>query len=136
MKPDKDPEIDVYLKAVQGKKASDIVALDVREITTMADVFIILSGRSSRQVMAIADHIQSELKGKGIKPLSVEGRQTGHWILMDYGHVLIHIFYESTRDFYDLESLWADGRRMVVEPVPEDGQGFDEAAALDPEDDF
>jgi ribosome-associated protein len=136
MKSDKYPDIDVYLKAVQGKKGSDIVALDVSELTTVAEVFIIISGRSSRQVMAIAEHIQSELKEKDIKPLSVEGREVGHWILLDYGHVLIHVFYESTRDFFDLESLWADAKRLEVEKSASDGDDFDETALNDPDDDF
>ena len=106
--------LDLYIKAVLGRKAIDVVVLDVRELTTIADKFIICSGRSNRQVMAIAEHVAVELKKHGIKPLSVEGEKTGHWVLMDYGHILIHVFYETTREFYDLESLWSDAKRIEV----------------------
>jgi ribosome-associated protein len=107
-----DPSLELFLQAVLERKALDIVALDVRELTTMADVFIICSGRSNRQVSAIAEHIRTTLKKHRIRPLSVEGRKEGHWVLMDYGHVVIHIFYEPVRSFYNLESLWADAVRI------------------------
>ena len=118
-----DPEIDVYLNAVLGRKALDVVALKVEGLTSVADIFIICSGRSSRQVMAIAEHVQVELKKQGIKPLSVEGKDTGHWILMDYGHILIHVFYDATREFYDLESLWADAERIEVKQAVKNTAG-------------
>jgi ribosome-associated protein len=106
-----------YLKAVWGKKAQNVIALDVKELTSIADTFIICSGRSSRQTAAIADHIQAELKKIGLKPLSVEGQTNGHWILMDYGDVIIHIFYEETRKFYNIEGLWTDARRIDTSAV-------------------
>ena len=116
-KPDSplDPSLELYVKAALGKKAFDLVILDVRELTSIADVFIICSGRSNRQVTAIAEYIQVSLKKKGIKPLSVEGKREGHWALLDYGHVIIHIFYEPVRDFYDLESLWVDAEKIQAE---------------------
>jgi ribosome-associated protein len=100
---------------VLGKKAAHVVALDVRGITSIADVFIICSGRSNRQVVAIAEHIERQLRKHKIKPLSVEGTAEGHWVLMDYGHVIVHIFFDSVRAFYDLEGLWSDARRI---PIP------------------
>ncbi len=109
---DLDPSLDLYVKAALGKKATNIVVLDVREITSIADVFIICSGRSNRQVVAIADFIQGELKKHALRPLSVEGKKEGHWILLDYGHVVMHIFYEPVREFYDLEGLWTDAKRI------------------------
>ena len=112
-----DPSLDLYVKAVLGRKAMGLVILDVAELTSVADVFIICSGRSNRQVTAIADFIQSDLKKHGIKPLSVEGKKEGHWVLMDYGHVLIHIFYESLRNFYDLEGLWVDAKRIKTKTL-------------------
>ncbi len=108
----KDPMIDPYVQAALGKKALGLVVLDVRKLTSIADYFIICSGRSNRQVTAIAEHIQLTLKAAGIRPLSVEGVKGGHWVLMDYGHVIIHIFHDSDRNFYDLEGLWADARRI------------------------
>lgn len=114
MSADLDLSVDLYVKAVLGKKAGDIVVLDVREITSIADVFIICSGRSNRQVTAIAEFVQVELKKHDLRPLSVEGKKEGHWILLDYGHVVIHVFYEPVRDFYDLEGLWVDAKRIQI----------------------
>lgn len=107
-----DPDLDLYINAVMGKKAIDMVVLDVRGLTSVSDIFIICSGRSNRQVSAIAEYIQVNLKKHAIKPLSVEGKKEGHWVLLDYGHVIIHVFYEPVRTFYDLEGLWVDAKRM------------------------
>ena len=104
--------LDVYVSAVLTKKALDLVVLDVRNLTSVADAFIICSGQSNRQVMAIAESVQKELKKQKILPLSVEGAGEGHWVLLDYGHVIIHVFYEPVRGFYDLEGLWIDAKRV------------------------
>ena len=109
--------LNLYINAVLGKKAIDLVVMDVRELSSIADVFIICSGRSNRQVMAIAEHIQVDLKKHGIRPLSVEGQKEGHWILLDYGHVIIHVFYEPVRSFYDLEGLWIDAKRIDTKNI-------------------
>ena len=109
-----DPPLDLYVKAVLGKKAFNVVVLDVAELTSYADVFIICSGRSNRQVSAIADFIQTDLKKHKIKSLSVEGTKDGHWVLLDYGHVIIHVFYEPVREFYDLEGLWVDAKQIMT----------------------
>lgn len=103
-----DPSIYLYIEAALEKKATDVIALDVRKLTSVADVFIICSGRSNRQVSAIAEHIHFDLKKQGIRPLSVEGMKEGHWVLLDYGRVIIHVFYKPVRTFYDLEGLWSD----------------------------
>ena len=108
--------LEPYLKAVLGKKAREPVVLDVSGLTSIADAFIICSGRSNRQVMAIAEHIQVTLKKQGIRPLSVEGSKEGHWTILDYGDVVIHVFFESVREFYDLEGLWIDARRIAIPP--------------------
>jgi ribosome-associated protein len=113
-----DASLEIFIKAVLGKKAVNVVALDVSELTSIADVFIICSGRSNRQVSAIADHIERELRKEKIRPLSVEGASEGQWVLMDYGNVIIHVFFESVRDFYDLEGLWSDARRIAVAALP------------------
>jgi ribosome-associated protein len=105
-------DLGLYINAVMGKKAIDMVVLDVRELTSFSDIFIICSGRSNRQVSAIADYVQVNLKKHAIKPLSVEGKKEGHWVLLDYGHVIIHVFYEPVRAFYDLEGLWIDAKRI------------------------
>jgi ribosome-associated protein len=112
MSNDPDSSLNPYINAVLGKKALELVVLDVRELTSVADTFIICSGRSNRQVSAIAEHIQWDLKQHKIIPLSVEGFKEGHWVLIDYGHVVIHVFYEPVRQFYDLEGLWVDAKRI------------------------
>lgn len=102
------------INAALEKKAKDLVILNVREISAFADYFIICSGTSDRQVRAIADAIQEKLKLTEILPLGVEGETTGHWVLMDYDDVIIHIFLETVRTFYDLERLWSEAPRMLV----------------------
>jgi len=119
MTEDVDAALDFFFQAVLGKKAMHVVALDVRELTSIADVFIICSGRSNRQVSAIAEHIERQLRGCKIKPLSVEGTAEGHWVLMDYGHVIIHVFFDPVREFYDLEGLWSDARRIPIPAAPQ-----------------
>ena len=124
-----DANLDLFVQAALGRKAQGVVVLDVRELTSIAETFIICSGTSNRQVSAIADHIQRFLKEHSIKPLSVEGKSEGLWVLMDYGHVIIHVFYETTRSFYDLEGLWSDARRITTESMEkhrqEQAEGFD-----------
>lgn len=100
-------------------KAQDIVLLDVSGFASFADHFVICSGKSSRQVQGIADNMERGLRTKGIKPLGIEGRGGGHWILMDYGDVIVHVFYEPVRHLYDLESLWSEARKVRLEHVAE-----------------
>jgi ribosome-associated protein len=104
--------LDLFIEAVTKKKAENLVVLDMQNLTSIADVFIICSGRSNRQVNAIADAAVDHLKKHKIRPLSIEGTGEGHWVLMDYGDVVIHIFYEPVREFFDLEGLWVDARRI------------------------
>ena len=109
-----DPELAPFVAAALGRKAMELVVLDVSRVTDVADVFLICSGRSNRQVTAIAEFIEAELKKQGIRPLSIEGVKDGQWALIDYGHVVIHVFYDPVRRFYDLESLWTDARRIDI----------------------
>lgn len=112
---DPDSPLDLYVEAVCRGKATDLAVLDVKELTSIADTLIICSGRSHRQVVAIAESIQNDLKKYGVKPLGVEGEKEGHWVLLDYGYVIIHVFHEPVRSFYDLEGLWVDARRLHFE---------------------
>ena len=104
--------LDIFIEAVTKKKALNLVILDVQSLTSIADAFIICSGQSNRQVNAIAGATVAHLKKHKIKPLSVEGTSEGHWVLLDYGDVVIHIFYEPVREFFDLEGLWVDAKRI------------------------
>jgi len=114
-----DPQLNLFVTAVLGKKALDVVILDVGGLTSLADTFIICNGRSNRQVTAIAEYIRTELKKEGLAPLSIEGLKEGHWVLMDYGHVVIHVFHDPVRRFYDLEGLWADAPRISTPALDE-----------------
>ena len=109
-----DPQLDLFVRTALGRKAMGLVVLDMHALTSVADAFIICSGRSHRQVTAIAEHIQRDLKKQNIRPLHIEGRKDGHWVLMDYGDVIIHIFYDPVRSFYDLEGLWSDAIRIMT----------------------
>lgn len=102
-------------------KALDLVVLDVTGLSSFSDFFVICSGKSSRQVQGIADNIQESLRKEGIRPLGIEGHREGQWVLMDYGDVIVHVFYEPVRLLYDLESLWSEARRVRCdhEDVPE-----------------
>jgi ribosome-associated protein len=95
-----------------GKKAIDPIILDMREIASFADYFVICSGKSDRQVRAIADHIEVILKQRHILPNHVEGLETGQWVLMDYDDVIVHIFFEPVRAFFDIEGFWSDAGRL------------------------
>ena len=126
-----DPSLDPYVDAALGKKAMYPAVLDVHELSSVADFFIICSGRSNRQVKAIAEHIDIELKKQGIRPLSKEGMEDGHWVLMDYDHVIIHIFYEPVRSFYDLEGLWIDAKRIETESMKKQKEVDEEEGPTD-----
>lgn len=102
-------------KEADNRKASNIVLLDVSKITTLADYFLICSGRSSRQVQGIAEAVQARLRELGVRPLGVEGEREGHWVLLDYGDVIMHIFYQPIRELYDLESLWSEGAAVPLD---------------------
>ncbi|MBI9082085.1 MAG: ribosome silencing factor [Desulfobacterales bacterium] len=112
MTQDIDPQLDLFVQAALAKKAEAPVFLDIRRFTSVAEAFLIVSGRSNRQVSAIAEHIKTDLKKHGIQPLGMEGAKEGHWVLIDYGHVVIHVFYDPVRSFYDLEGLWSDAPRI------------------------
>lgn len=106
------------LSIINERKALDPILFHVEGLTSIADYFIIASGNSSRQVQAIARHLEKTMREKGIKPGGVEGGQEGHWVLLDYGDIIIHIFYQPYREFYDLEGLWIDAARIDIGEPP------------------
>ncbi|HEY7526158.1 MAG TPA: ribosome silencing factor [Candidatus Limnocylindria bacterium] len=95
------------------KKASDIVLLRTAEVTTMADYFVIASGRSDRQVQALSQALVDELRREGIRPLGIEGLRTARWVLLDYGSVIVHLFAPEEREYYGLERLWSGASEVV-----------------------
>ncbi len=129
------PDLDLYIEAALGRKAQEIVVLDVGDLTSLADAFIICHGTSNRQVSAIAEHIKRDLKKKGISPVCIDGLKEGRWVLMDYGDIIIHVFYEEVRRFYDLEGLWVDAGRITtkhLKSVDENDNGdWDESVYIE-----
>lgn len=116
MKPNQGLTPDYFLRHILQTKAKDVVALDISKLTSFTDTFIIVSAGSTRQVKAIGERMQSNLRDEKVKPLSVEGLEDGRWVLMDYGDTIIHIFYEPVRSEFNLEGLWADAKEL---PLPE-----------------
>ena len=101
------------VEIASDKKGNDIVMLRTAELTTMADFFVIASGRSNRQVQALAGAIVDELREEGIRPLGTEGRQSSRWVLLDFGSVIVHVFPPEEREFYGLERLWGKAVQVV-----------------------
>ena len=101
------------VELAEDKKAADIVLLDLTELTTLADYFVICSGGSERQLDAIADSIISTLRDDKIKPIGREGVAASHWVLIDFGSVIVHVFTPPERDYYGLEKHWAEARTVL-----------------------
>jgi len=110
-----DPEAQLAVRCASDKKAFDIVALDLRNIASFTEFFIISSGSNQRQVQAIADEINEQLKKQlGTRPVRVEGYATAEWVLLDYGDFVFHVFNKESREFYDLARLWRDAWRVQL----------------------
>lgn len=106
---------DLALEALDELKGKEIVALDVRHLTSMTDYMVIASGTSNRHVKSMADNLIVEAKKRGEPPIGVEGEGSGDWVLVDFGGVVVHVQIPETRRFYDLEKLWSG---MPVDPAP------------------
>ena len=104
-------------EAMEDKKAQDIKIIDIEKVSTLADYFIIASGSNRNQVQAMADSVSETLGRAGVEPKQMEGYQTANWILLDYRDVVIHIFDEENRLFYDLERIWKDGKDISAEDL-------------------
>ena len=97
------------------RKAANLVLFKVAPLTSITDYFLIASGKSSRQVQAIAQHLKRRMKEEGFTIYGIEGEKDGHWILLDYNDVVIHLFYQPIREFYDLEGLWVEAPRIEID---------------------
>ena len=116
---------DIAVKALEEKKAIDIKVIDISHISTLADYFIIASGSNRSQVQAMADAVDEALDKTGVHARSTEGYQNANWILLDYDDIVVHLFDEENRLFYDLERIWRDGRVISPEAL-EDGSESEE----------
>ncbi len=102
------------VRAAESKKAADIRVLDLREITSFADYFVLCTGANQRQIQAIADEVALELKRRGERAISIEGYENAEWVLMDYGDLLVHVFSGNARSFYDLDRLWRHAKALEI----------------------
>jgi ribosome-associated protein len=114
----------VIAEAALEKKAYDLVVLEVEHLRSVADYFIVATGRSDVQTQTIARGIEERMGREGKRPLAVEGLPRAHWVVLDYDDVVIHLFYEPVRGFYRLEDYWADARRVAL-PEPYRSQARD-----------
>lgn len=105
----------IAVKAIDSKLGENIKVIKIDELTIIADYFIIANGNSNTQVKAIADEVEFKLSEAGLEPHRTEGYQGASWIVLDYVDVVVHIFHKDTRDFYDLERLWQDGKEIPAE---------------------
>lgn len=105
-------EVKLSVKASQDKKAEDIIVLDLRDVSSFTDFFVIVTGNSTRQNTAIYESIEQELKKGRLMPIGVEGRNLAEWILIDYGSFIVHVFSKQARGYYSLEKLWGDAPRL------------------------
>jgi ribosome-associated protein len=112
---------DIAATAAGSKKGDDIVVLDVGDIIAITDVFVIASGTNRRQVRTIVEEVERQITDRtGFKPGSVEGLDDASWVLLDYGDLVVHVFLDETRAYYDLERLWADAPRLTWDPGRQD----------------
>ena len=107
--------VSIACKAIDDKKALDIKVIDIREVSVIADYFVITSGSNLNQVQAIVDNVEEQLGRAGFEAKQIEGNRNSSWILMDYGDVIVHVFDEENRLFYDLERIWRDGKVLEMD---------------------
>jgi len=111
-----DDDVKLAVYCANEKKATDIKVLDLREIASFTEFFVLATGNNQRQVQAIADEINEQLKQLlNSRAIRVEGYATGEWVLLDYGDFIVHVFGKEAREFYDLERLWLDARRVDLD---------------------
>ena len=113
----------IAIEAMEDKKAEDVRVLDISEVSVLADYFIIASGKNRNQIQAMKENVEEQMEKNGFFVKHVEGYDTAHWILMDYGDVILHIFDEESRSFFDLERIWRDGKPVATGDGPDGGNG-------------
>jgi ribosome-associated protein len=110
-------KLEIIIRALDSKKGENIQAIKVADLTILADYFVIVNGTSNTHVRALADEVEFQLSQKGIEPERRESDTGNTWIVLDYGDIIVHIFYKETREFYKLEGLWADGETMDISSI-------------------
>ena len=107
-------KLKVIVKALDSKKADDIQVISIGDLTIVADYFVIANGTSNTHTKSLAEEVEFKMSQQGIEPLRTEGYQGSTWIVLDYGEVVVHVFYKETRDHYNLERLWSDGKNIDI----------------------
>ncbi len=110
------------VKIINERKAKNLVLFEIEKLSSIADYFLIASGTSSRQVQAIARHLKRRMKDERVTLFGIEGENDGHWILLDFGDVIVHLFYEPVRESYDLEGLWIEAPRIELRNENSEGK--------------
>lgn len=105
---------EIAVRALEDKKAGDVKVIDITEVSSIADYFIIADGSNINQVQAMADNVEEQLSKEGCRPKQIEGFQNANWILLDYSDIIVHIFDHESRSYYDLERIWRDGKEIVL----------------------
>lgn len=111
-------EVRAAVRCALDRKAEEVVVLDLRELSSATDFFVIASGRSDVQVKAIADHVLDSARAAGVRPEHVEGKDDGRWVLLDYIDYVVHVFHAPVREFYRLEALWGDATALTLDEPP------------------
>lgn len=107
--------LEAIVKALDSKRAEDIQVIGVKNLTILGDYFVIANGTSTTHTKTLADEVEYQMTKLGVEPLHREGRGNGsNWIVLDYNDIIVHVFYKETREFYQLERLWADGEKMDI----------------------
>lgn len=108
-------KLKLIIKTLDKKKAESIQAIKITDLTIIADYFIIASGNSSTQTRTLAEEVEYQMSQAGIEPERKEGYNGSNWVILDYNDIIVHVFYKETRDYYQLERLWADGEKIDIE---------------------
>jgi ribosome-associated protein len=107
-------KLELIIRTLDTKRGEDIQAIKISDLTILADYFVIVNGNSNTHARTLADEVEFQLSQKGIEPERREADQGNTWIILDYADIIVHVFYKETRNFYKLESLWADGEQMDI----------------------
>ena len=110
-------KLSTIVKALDSKRAEDIRVIEIGDLTIVADYFVIANGTSSTQTKALAEEVEFKMSQLGIEPNRTEGYQGATWVVLDYGDIIVHVFYKETRDHYNLERLWSDGTISLAMPL-------------------
>ncbi len=110
-------KVALITKTLSNKKADDIEVIEIGDLTILSDYFVIASATNTTHVRALADEVEYMVKQEGVYPERIEGYQAGNWIVLDYGDVIVHLFYQQTREFYSLDKLWRDGKKVDIQTL-------------------